>query len=575
MEKWYLYCKKADFAGISRQFNISPMLARIIRNRDLITEEEIDRYLNGGVKDMYDPFMLKGMEEGVRLVSEKIKDKQRIRIIGDYDVDGICSSYILKTFIERAGGTADIRLPNRMAEGYGMNEGMAAEAARDGISLIITCDNGISSLEAVRMARQSGIDVVITDHHEAPDILPDANVIIDPKQPGCSYPYKEICGGGVAYKFIQGLDKYMGLHEEKLLDDLLQYAGMATITDIVPLIDENRIFAREGLKRMKRTSSPGLNALMEIRGINKEILSASNIGFILGPCLNSAGRLKDAKIAYDLIGETDPVKAYEIARELSDLNEKRKDLTLYQTENAFGQIEKRINEHDPDTIMVIYLPDAHESVAGIIAGRIKEVYNRPAIVVTSSEGGLKGSGRSTDYYNMIEGLNAHAELFVKYGGHAKACGFTLKQNGSAEDTVRYLSRCLNSGCSFTDKDLEKQIWIDIEIPFRYITEGFVSELSKLEPFGLKNEKPVFAGRNVSVISAEIIGRNSNAMKMLLEDSEGSRIEGLMFGNENDIRTQYESLDDSSSVSILFYPRINEYRGRKTPQIIVNSFKITK
>ncbi|MCF0229388.1 MAG: single-stranded-DNA-specific exonuclease RecJ [Parasporobacterium sp.] len=574
MEHWILQCKKADFAGISERFNISPLLARIIRNRDIISDEDIYKYLHPDIKDMYDPFLLKGMEEGTDMVLRAIEEGEKIRIIGDYDVDGVCSSYILKTFIEQAGGRADVCLPDRMLEGYGMNENMVTRAALDGVRLIITCDNGISANAAAAAAREAGIGVIVTDHHEPPEVLPDADVIIDAKQPGCPYPFKEICGGAVAFKFAQALNTKLKTDNSECLDMLMQFAGMATIADIVPLTDENRIFAHEGLKRLRKTGNAGINALLNIKGIAGDSLSAWHVGFILGPCINSAGRLKNAAIAFDLLSADNSETALRLAQELSDLNDIRKSLTAGQTNAALEELRGKSENNTLEKIIVQYLPKAHESVAGIIAGRIKDEFNRPAIVVTSGTEGLKGSGRSTDTYNMIEALREHEGLFEKYGGHAKACGFSLVQGTTPEDAVRHFSEVLNSSCSISDEELVKYIRADMQLPFRYVTEDFINELNILEPFGMNNEKPVFANKNIRIVSAYILGKNNNVMKMQLADSDGTLIEGVMFGDEKAVAGQYESIINASEAAVLFYPEINEFRGTKTVQIRIISLKIT-
>ena len=575
MERWYIHCKKAEFARISQKFHISPILARIIRNRDVITDDEIEKYLNIDLKNMYDPFLMKGMNDGIRLMSDSIRLGRKIRVIGDYDVDGVCSSFILKAIIQKAGGNVDVRLPDRILEGYGMNEVMAEEAHSDGISLIITCDNGVSSYDAVNLARMYGIDVILTDHHEIPSQLPAANVIIDPKQADCNYPFKEICGAGVAYKFAQALNSYCNLHAETLLDDLLQFAGMATIADIVPLQDENRIFASEGIQRLRNTTNTGLNALMKVRGLTKENLNAGSIGYVLGPCINSAGRLKNAIIAFQLLEEKDPFHAEKIANELSALNEERKNLTMSQGNIAFQKLNEKAQASERlEKVLVLYLPEAHESVAGIIAGRVKDEYNRPAIVITRSEEGLKGSGRSTDSYNLIGALQQIPDVFQKYGGHAKACGFTLKMKGTEEETVENLSALLNANCFLSEKDLDRVIWADMQLPVKYINEFFVKELEKLEPFGMNNEKPLFAERNLKVNSAAIIGKNNNVLKMNLEDSEGCQVEGIFFGNEKNVQEHYYAILEHPCVSILYYPGINEFNGRKTPQAVIKTLQIS-
>ena len=576
MDQWYLYCKKADFYAISEKFNISPMLARIIRNRGIVSDDEIDAYLNGGLERLHDPFLLKGMQEAVVLTKEAILSHRKIRIIGDYDVDGICSSYILKTFISKAGGDCDVRLPDRLLEGYGMNEEMVRECKEDGISLIITCDNGVSSFDAVKLARSFGIDCIITDHHEVPENVPDANIIIDPKQKDCPYPFKEICGAGVAYKFVQALNRYMNLNEACLLDSLLQFAGMATIADIVPLIDENRVLAKEGIKRLKNTDNLGLNKLFSARELEKAYLESYHVSFIISPCINSAGRLKNAILAYNLLEENDEFVAEEIANGLCMLNEERKELTNKQSIAAEKFIEDSKREDGLiEKVLVVFLPDAHESVAGIIAGRLKDKYNRPTLVITNSEDGLKGSGRSINQYNLIEELKRHSELFQKFGGHAKACGFTLKQNGTDWETVKKISDSLNADCRLDENDFINKIWIDIQLPFRYITEEFVNELKKLEPFGTANEKPVFAEKNVFVSQAMIIGKNNNLLKLKMTGPDGTTIDGLIFGSEENTKKSYEEISRAHYISILYYPDINYYRDMATPQAIIKAYKINQ
>ena len=568
MEQWYLYCRKADFSAISKRFNISPMLARILVNRGIKTDRDIDMFLNAGPESMYDPFLLKGMQEAVSLIRTALGKHEKIRIIGDYDADGVCSAYILYHYLEFAGADVSVRLPDRVKDGYGMNEAMAVQAKEDGIGLIITCDNGISAQEAVARAKRLGIKVIVTDHHMPPMELPDADVIIDPKQEGCAYPYKEICGAGVAYKLVCALAAVLkeraGFDSGKIPDYLLQFAGIATITDIVPLKDENRIFAKEGLKRLAVTENPGLKALMEERSVNANELSSYHISFIIGPAINSAGRLKSADIAFELFNEKDPEKAREKAKLLSQLNEERKKLTREQTETA---LIKAAEKTDKDKIVVIYLPDAHESVAGIVAGKIKEETNRPAIVVTDSEEGLKGSGRSTDAYNIIEEISKYPELFSKFGGHSKACGFTLKAS------VQELSQTLNDNCLLTQKDLEKKVWIDMQLPFEYASEDFVNELNLLEPFGMENERPLFAEKNITCISSFIVGKNKNGLKLKLRNKNGTVMEGIMFSKSEELEKINDSIKAKEEISFTYYPEINEFRNKKYVRLRIKSVKV--
>ena len=581
MSNYFLYCKKADFKQIAETFHISPMLARILRNRDLVSDGEIDEYLNGGTDRLYDPFLMKGIKEAVPLIFATIKNNDRIRVIGDYDTDGVCSSYILKQFITALGGNADVRLPDRMSEGYGMNPDMVKEAAADGIQLIITCDNGVSSYEAIEAAQIAGIKVIVSDHHEVPLPLVDADVVIDMKQPEDPYPYKELCGAGVAYKIISALyETYKLQYEcnnslEDLLDDLLQFAGIATIADVVPLTGENRIIAKEGIRRLKHTENTGLRALMESRHIISDRLTSYHIGFIIAPCLNSAGRLKNAEIALNLIEENDCHKAAMIAEVLSQLNEDRKSMTQVQTSAAEKMVAELFEEKgELPKILVLYLKDAHESIAGIIAGSLKELYSRPVIIVTDSKDGLKGSGRSVDVYNMIEELRKDSDLFKKLGGHAKAAGFSLNYDVNAD----VLSDRINARCSLTEEMLQEKKWIDIQLPFQYVSEDFINELDLLEPYGLKNERPVFAERNIKVHKVIVLGKNNNVLKLQMENEDGFIIEGIRYGAERKIASEADLLisgkeryGDDFRISIAYFPSVNDFRGTRNVQLRILDF----
>jgi len=580
MEKWFIYCKKADFELISRQFNISPLLARIIRNRDIVGENQIFEYLNPDVNYMHDPFLLKDMDRAVKLITEGIEDGKKIRIVGDYDIDGVCSSYILKKYLCFIGASVDVRLPDRVREGYGLNAIMSDEAAKDEIGIVITCDNGISAVDAVKRLKDIGIKVIITDHHEVPDEIPDAEAVIDAKQPECSYPFKELCGGAVAYKLVSALNitlekSFSDVKKQaatKLLHELLMFAGIATIGDIVPLIGENRIIASEGIRQMRKTDNIGLLTLMKEKDINCHEVSSNHIGFIIGPCINSAGRLKNAEIALNLFETDDPETAKTLSKELSELNDTRKTLTVEQFAEAESLIQKKYGEEkNLPPIFVVFLENAHESIAGIIAGRLKDKYTRPVIVLTNSEEGIKGSGRSIDAYNLIENLKQHDQLFSKFGGHAKACGFSLKEETSPEK----LSEILNNSCTLTENDLINKIWIDTQLPFRFISEEFVDELKILEPYGMKNEKPCFAEKNITISSFSILGKNQNLLKIKMIDNSGFVMEGIFFGNSEKVKDEYmkikqkiDSLDNN--FAILYYPSINEYRGNKTPQAVIAS-----
>lgn len=553
------------------------MLARIIRNRDIIGDEEIEEYLHGGTDRLYDPFLMKGMEEAVPLLLHAIKAQTKIRIIGDYDTDGVCSSLILKTFLEHAGARADIRLPNRMMEGYGMNADMVDEAAADGIGLILTCDNGVSSYEAVARAKELSIPVIISDHHDVPLPLIDADVIINPKQEGCGYPYKELCGAGVAYKIVCALEERISeahpagrQNRKTLLDSLLQFAGMATIADVVALTGENRILAKAGIAELRKTENPGLNALIRIRGIERETLSAMHIGFIIAPCINSAGRLEDAEIALQLLMERDPEEAERLARHLSDLNEERKEMTAEQTETAKRMVlsDAQKNGYIP-RILVVFLPQAHESIAGIIAGRLKDDFDRPALVLTKGEDGIKGSGRSVSSWPMITELRKHAQLFSRLGGHAKAAGFSLAEGISPEMVCSELNR----DCVLSEEMLAEKKWIDMQLPFPYVTEDFVRELSLLEPFGIGNERPVFAEKNISVLRVLVLGKNNNVLKLRLKNPDGFEMDAIRYGSPEEIGAEAERLisgiekeGEDFRIAFTYYPMVNEFRGMRQMQL---------
>lgn len=558
------------------------MLSRIIRNRDIVSEEEIEEYLNGGTDRLSDPFLMKGMEETVPLLLHTINCGDPIRIIGDYDTDGVCSSYILKKFLTSIGAKADIRLPNRMMEGYGMNPDMVSEAHADGIKLILTCDNGVSSFEAAELARSLGIRLVVSDHHEVPEPLVSADCVIDPKQPGCPYPYKELCGAGVAYKIVTALDLELsrrgeGSHNERetLLKELLQFAGIATIADVVPLTKENRILAKCGIEELRKTENTGLLALIQERGIEKESLSSFHIGFILAPCINSAGRLEDAEIVLNLLEQNDRIEAERLAAHLSALNEERKDMTMIQTRIAREIVDRKTAENGfLPKILVVFLPEAHESIAGIIAGRLKEEYERPALVLTNGTEGMKGSGRSVNAYHMISELRKHEHLFSRLGGHAKAAGFSVADGVTPE----MISKELNEGCSLTEEMLMEKKWIDMQLPFSYVTEEFVSELSLLEPFGLGNERPVFAEKNIGVEYIQIFGKVNHVLKLLLKAPDGFRIEAIKYGQldqlEEEARSLREGLNnkgDDFRISFTYFPNINEFRGIRTVQLRILEF----
>ena len=544
------------------------MLARILRNRDLVTDEEISNFLYGSLSDLHDPFLLKGMDEAVQAARGEMARGTKICIMGDYDSDGVCSSFILKSYFDYAGAKSTVCLPDRVRDGYGMNVRMVREAFEDGAGLIITCDNGISCHDAVAEAKELGMTVIVTDHHEVSAGLPCADAVVDPRQEGCQYPFKDICGAVVAWKFVQAMLKDdAGAQAAALIDYLLQFAAVATVTDIMPLKDENRISVREGLKRLSVTGNRGLRALMELKGISGQSITSFHVGFVIGPCLNSAGRLESADEAFDLLYEKDPEKAAQTAGHLNELNEKRKQLTSDQIDRAQELINKDISEKgSPDRIIVCFLPEAHESIAGIVAGHLKEEYNRPAFIITGANDGLKGSGRSIPAYNMIEALTARADLMQKFGGHAGAAGFTL------DCSVEEFRNALNEDCTLTASDLERTVWLDMRLPFEYVSPEFVKELELLEPFGTGNDKPLFAEKDITVLKSSVVGKNRTALKMVLENAGGARMDAVYFSSPENISAAAGKTASGSKIMITYYPSINEWRGMQSLQIVIRDIR---
>ena len=586
MERWTLLRKGADFAGIGKKYGISPRLACLIRNRDVIGDASIERYLNGTIVDLYDGMLMKDMGKAIDILREKIADGKRIRIIGDYDIDGVNATYILLEGLEKAGAVADSDIPDRVTDGYGLNVDLIERAYRDGIDTLVTCDNGIAAAEEIAYGKHLGMTIIVTDHHEVPYteedgqktyLLPPADAVIDPKQPGCAYPYKGLCGAAIAYKVVEALTEAMGADASDL-DYLIENVAIATVGDVMDLEDENRIFVKEGLQMLRRTHSYGLNALIECTGVEKERLNAYHIGFVLGPCMNASGRLDTAKRTLGLLRATGKKEADILAGDLKALNDSRKDLTDVAVEKAKHQVEA--TGMLADRVLVIYLPDCHESLAGIVAGRIRETYYRPVLVLTDAECAVKGSGRSIDAYNMYEELSKCKELLIRFGGHKLAAGISLERNN-----VEKLRRMLNENCTMTPEDLMEKVTIDMELPFSCVSESLVQELSLLEPFGKGNTKPVFAARNVELLSGRILGRNKNVLKMQVRDATHTTMEALLFRGVEEFLEYLEQKygkpavdsflngkDGGMSVSVTFYPDINEYRGRITPQIVITHYR---
>ena len=566
-----LQTKRADFSGIAARFHISPVTARIIRNRDVEGETAIDRYLNGTLDQLYDPHLMKDMDKAASLILEKIQAGARIRIVGDYDIDGVCSTYLLYRGLSRCGGHVDYQIPERIRDGYGINESIIRKAKEDGIDTIVTCDNGIAALEQVRLAKELGMTVIVTDHHEVvraedgSQILPEADAVVNPHRADCPYPFAGICGGVVAYKLVQVLYEQNRIPEQEW-KDMLEFAAIATVGDVMKLQDENRIIVRWGLKQIPHTASAGLRALVEACGLDICNLTAYHIGFVIGPCLNASGRLKTAQLALELLlceaGTPAALRAEEMAAELKLLNEERKDMTQAGMEQAFEQVDTELAYDD---VLVVYLPDCHESLAGIIAGRVREAYNKPSFVLTKGEDCVKGSGRSIESYHMYRALCGVQDLLLKFGGHPMAAGFSLK-----EENVGEFRRRLNEQSTLTREDFIPKIWIDVAMPLEYISEALVNELKSLEPFGQGNEKPQFAQKNLRIRSLRALGRNNNAVRMTVVTEQGRPMEAMVFTEADKF---VEEAKNSRSMDVIYYPDINEYNGNRTLQIVVRAYKL--
>lgn len=564
---WMLQTKRADFTALAKRFSISPVTARIIRNRDVVGEEEIRRYLYGTIQDLYDPHLLQDMDKAVAILQKKIQAGSPIRIVGDYDIDGICSTYLLYRGLVRCGARVDYQIPERIRDGYGINESIIRQASADGIDTILTCDNGIAATEQIRLARELGMQVIVTDHHEVPvdpegkEVLPPADAIVNPKQSTCPYPFKGICGGVVAYKLVQVLYQSFGVPSGEW-EDMLEFAAMATVGDVMQLKDENRILVKWGLKQLPRTRSLGLRKLVEACGLDIHGVSAYHIGFVVGPCLNASGRLRTAQLALELLLTQDETKAQDMAAELKALNEERKDMTQEGVEEALRQVEE---QYANDSVLVVFLSDCHESLAGIIAGRVREAWNKPTFILTRGEECAKGSGRSIEAYHMYQGLCGVQDLLLKFGGHPMAAGFSLEEKNIGE-----FRRRLNAQANLKPEDFIPRIWIDVAMPLEYISQKLVEELKILEPFGQGNEKPQFAQKNLRIRSARVLGRNRNAVKLSLVTEQGLSMDAMLF-TEGD--AFMEELGDRRTMDVIYYPDINEYNGNRTLQIVVREYKL--
>lgn len=562
--------KRADFKGIGERFGIDQVTARIIRNRDVIGEKAIEKYLHGSRKDFYSPWLLKDMEKSVAILQEKIENRNRIRIIGDYDIDGVMSTYILLESLRGLGCDVDMMIPNRITDGYGINEHLIEQAWQEGRDTIITCDNGIAAVTQIRKAKDLGMTVIVTDHHEVPfedleggrkEILPPADAIVNPKQKACSYPFAGLCGAVVAMKVMEALYEKMA-PEVDLVDKMLPFAGIATIGDVMDLQDENRILVKEGLQRLHHTTNLGLQELIRVNNLEPENISPYHIGFILGPCLNASGRLDTAKRALQLLLADSREEAAVLAGDLKNLNESRKEMTAQGLEKAIEQVES--TSMMEDTVLVVFLPECHESLAGIIAGRLRERYHKPSFVLTRGEEGVKGSGRSIESYSMYEKLCECKEYLTKFGGHPMAAGLSLE-----EENVERFRRKLNEQSGLTEEDLVEKVTIDVPMPIHYIRKDLVQELSLLEPFGKGNEKPLFAQKNLWISQMRVFGKNRNVVKMRLTDENGYPMDGVYFGNGDEFA---EEGSGKRKISIVYYPDINMYQGRESLQVIIRHYQ---
>lgn len=565
-ERWMLHTKRADFDRLGRMFSISPVVARIIRNRDVDGDEAVRKYLQGGLSDLYSPHLMKDMDLAASMILKGIRDGRHIRIVGDYDIDGVCSTYILLTAFRHLGASVDYAIPDRIKDGYGINEQIIEQAAADGAELIVTCDNGISASAQIKRAKELGLSVIVTDHHDIPldggrEILPPADAVVNPKQSGCSYPFPEICGGMVAWKLVQALYELAGVPEAEWRK-LLIFAAIATVGDVMKLKDENRIVVKLGLQAFASTDNPGLLKLVEKNGLDRREIKAYHIGFVIGPCLNAGGRLQTAKLALRLLLANDDEEADRLAGELTELNAMRKDMTVKGTEEALRQVEEHYRD---DKVLVVFLPDCHESLAGIIAGRLRESCHKPAIVLTRGEEAVKGSGRSIEQYHMFQALTQVKDLLLKFGGHPMAAGLSLR-----EENIAQFRRRLNENAALTEDDFIPRVWIDVPMPLRYVSEPLIDQLELLEPFGQGNEKPLFAEKGLTVRSARVMGKNANVVRLSLVSGDGTVMDGLLFADGNEFM---EELGSRRILDITYYPSVNEYNGSRTLQAVIKNYKI--
>lgn len=569
MEKWMIYSKKADFQKIAEEFGIDPVIARLIRNRDVQDMEAIRSYLYGTLKELPSPWKMKDIDKAVEILKKKITQKKRIRIIGDYDIDGVTATCILLKGLSRLGADVDTYIPDRVKDGYGMHEQLIDKALEDRVDTILTCDNGIAAAEEIAYARKEGITVIITDHHDVPFrdtengrmwIIPEADAVINPKQSDCPYPNKNICGAVVAWKLIWALYEASGIEKNEIWD-FLEFAAIATVGDVMDLQEENRIIVKEGLKKLSNTSYEGLKALIRVNNLEGADITAYHVGFVLGPCINASGRLDTAARALELLCADNLDMAMKLADDLYDLNQSRKAMTEQGKEQAIQTIEN--SQMNEDRVLVVYLPECHESLAGIIAGRIREAYNKPVFVLTKSSEGVKGSGRSIEAYSMYEELVKCRDLLTQFGGHPMAAGLSME-----EKNVEAFRRRLNENCTLTEQELIPKIMIDVPMPISYLTKQLTEQLKILEPFGKGNTKPLFAQKHLRAMGIRILGRNRNVAKMLLMDEHGNKMDAVYFGEASEFMTFVQTHE---TISVTYYPEINVYQGRETLQIVIKNY----
>ena len=590
MEKWFVTMKKADFNGIAEKYQISPIIARLMRNRDVIGDEAIDFYLNGTVEDLYDGLLMKDMDRAVDILKEKIEEGKKIRVIGDYDIDGVNATYILQQGLAGLGADVDTDIPDRIKDGYGLNQMLIDRALEDDVDTIVTCDNGIAAMNEIAYGKEQGMTIVVTDHHEVPYLeengekkylLPPADAVVDPHRADCEYPFKGLCGAAVAYKLVEVLYRVSGKSEqevEHLQESLMENVAIATIGDVMDLVGENRVFVKKGLELLKTTKNEGLHALMQCTGVDTANLNTYHIGFVLGPCINAGGRLDTAKRALELLNASNRREAVTLAADLKELNDSRKEMTEEGVEEAVRQIES--SSWKDDQVLVVYLPKCHESIAGIIAGRMKEHYHKPVFVITRTKEGLKGSGRSIEAYHMYKEMNKIKECFDKFGGHPMAAGFSMQ-----EDRLEEFREKLNANATLTEDDFAEKVHIDVALPISYLSESLINEFELLEPFGNENTKPLFAQKDLYIKGMRVLGTTGRCLKLFLSDANGTSIDAMYFG-ESDVFLEelisfcgkeeaqriQKGLSHHIWMDVTYYPQVNEWRGQKNIQIVIQNYR---